>query len=162
MSDWIKDLGEQNTMLVHTVEDLEQAACSRVKLLEEKLKQSSQMVADNLTRSNHSEEVRGCGSFFFYYFEMIFATRFKQTISSHSFVCTSICLILCMLQTLNTLSNRVSQLQKDEEYLHQKIEYLQSDIRGLLELIRRARWQNTWSLEGITFFEIQPDDIPIE
>lgn len=58
MSDWIKDLGEQNTMLVHTVEDLEQTACSRVKMLEEKLKQSSQIVVDNLTRSNHSEKVK--------------------------------------------------------------------------------------------------------
>lgn len=58
MSDWIKDLGEQNAMLVHTVEDLEQAACSRVKLLEGKLKQSSQMVVDNLTRSDHSEKAR--------------------------------------------------------------------------------------------------------
>ncbi|XP_011872886.1 PREDICTED: protein NETWORKED 1D-like isoform X2 [Vollenhovia emeryi] len=119
MSDWIKDLGEQNAMLVHTVEDLEQAACSRVKLLEEKLKQSSQMVVDNFTRSDHSEK------------------------------------------TLSTLSSRVSQLEKDEEYLHQKIEYLQSDIRGLLEVIRRARRQNVWSLDGIKFFEIQPDDIPV-
>lgn len=64
-------------------------------------------------------------------------------------------------QALNTLSNRVSQLEKDGEYLQQKIEYLQSDIRGLLEVIRRARRQNVWSLEGITFFEIQPEDIPI-
>lgn len=119
MSDWIKDLGEQNTMLVHTVEDLEQAACNRVKLLEEKLKQSSQIVVDNLTRSSHSEKA------------------------------------------LNTLSNRVSQLEKDEEYLQQKIEYLQSDIRGLLEVIRRARQQNIWNLDGITFFEIQPEDIPV-
>ncbi|XP_029668885.1 GRIP and coiled-coil domain-containing protein 2-like isoform X1 [Formica exsecta] len=119
MSDWIKDLGEQNTMLVHTVEDLEQATCNRVKLLEEKLKQSSQLVVDNLTRSSHSEKA------------------------------------------LNTLSNRVSQLEKDEEYLQQKIEYLQSDIRGLLEVIRRARQQNIWNLDGITFFEIQPEDIPV-
>ncbi|XP_011066549.1 PREDICTED: uncharacterized protein PFB0765w-like [Acromyrmex echinatior] len=119
MSDWIKDLGEQNAMLVHAVEDLEQAACSRVKLLEEKLKQSSQIVMDNLTRSDHSEKA------------------------------------------LNTLSNRVSQLEKDEEYLQQKIENLQSDIRGLLEVIRRARQQNIWSLDGIKFFEIQPEDIPV-
>ncbi|XP_032683902.1 reticulocyte-binding protein 2-like isoform X2 [Odontomachus brunneus] len=119
MSDWIKDLGDQNTMLVQTVQDLEQAACSRVKLLEEKLKQSSQIVEDNLTRSNCSEEA------------------------------------------LNILSNRVNQLQKDEKFLVKKIEYLQSDIRGLLELIRRACCQNVWSLEGITFFEIQPKDIPL-
>jgi len=52
-------------------------------------------------------------------------------------------------------------LEKDEEYLQQKIAYLQSDIRGLLEVIRRARRQNIWSLEGITFFEIQPEDIPL-
>lgn len=58
MTDWIKDLGDQNTMLVQTVQDLEEAACSRVKLLEEKLKQSSQIVEDNLTRPNNSEEVR--------------------------------------------------------------------------------------------------------
>lgn len=58
MSDWIKDLGEQNAMLVYTVEDLEQAACSRVKLLEEKLRQSSQIVVDNLTRSDPSEKAR--------------------------------------------------------------------------------------------------------
>ncbi|XP_014479205.1 PREDICTED: centromere-associated protein E-like isoform X2 [Dinoponera quadriceps] len=119
MNDWIKDLGDQNAMLVQTVQDLEQAACSRVKLLEEKLKQSSQIVQDNLSRSNHSEE------------------------------------------TLNILSNRVSQLQKDEQFLVKKIEYLQSDIRGLLELIRRAHCQNVWSFEGIKFFEIQRKDIPL-
>ncbi|KAL0121083.1 hypothetical protein PUN28_008659 [Cardiocondyla obscurior] len=119
MSDWIKDLGEQNAMLVHTVEDLEQAACSRVKLLEEKLNQSSQMVMDNLTRPDHSEK------------------------------------------TLNTLSNRVNQLEKDEEYLKQKIENLQSDIKSLLKVINRAYRQKVWSLEGITFFEIVPEDIPV-
>ncbi|XP_025157835.1 centromere protein F isoform X2 [Harpegnathos saltator] len=120
MSDWIKDLGDQNTMLVQTVQDLEQAACSRVKLLEEKLKKSSQIVEDNLIGSNHSEEA------------------------------------------LNILSNRVDKLQKDEKFLVRKIECLQSDIRGLLELIRRACCQNIWSLEGITFFEIQPKDIPLQ
>lgn len=142
MNDWIKDLGEQNTMLVHTVEDLEQAACSRVKLLEEKLKQSSQMVMDNLTRPDHSEKARGI---IWFCLNLVIKSR------SNVFV----------LQALNTLSNRVSQLEKDEEYLQQKIEHLQSDIRGLLEVIRRARRQNVWSLEGITFFEIQPEDIPV-
>lgn len=142
MNDWIKDLGEQNAMLVHTVEDLEQAACSRVKLLEEKLKQSSQMVMDKLTRSDHSEKAREFISF------------------SFNFMTKSMC-NASILQALNTLSSRVSQLEKDEEYLQQKIEYLQSDIRGLLEVIRRACRQNIWSLEGITFFEIQPQDIPV-
>lgn len=58
------------------------------------------------------------------------------------------------------LANRVSELKKDEEMLQEKIEFLQSDIRGLLELIRRGRRENCWSLDGIKFFEIQPTDIP--
>lgn len=57
MTEWIKDLGEQNTMLVNTVQDLEQTASDRVKILEEKLKHSSKVVSDKILLSNHSEEV---------------------------------------------------------------------------------------------------------
>lgn len=66
-----------------------------------------------------------------------------------------------LFQTINTLSSRVSDLEKGEEYMRQKIEFLQSDIRGLLELIRRAVQEKHWSLEDIKFFEIQPSDIPV-
>ncbi|XP_012287974.1 protein MLP1 isoform X2 [Orussus abietinus] len=118
MTEWIKDLGEQNLMLVRTVEDLEETACQRVKMLEEKLLQTAGIVGQNIVCSNHSVE------------------------------------------TLNSLNDRINQLEKDEVNLHRKIEYLQSDIRGLLELIRRGRQENCWSLDGITFFEIRPDDIP--
>lgn len=57
MTEWIKDLGEQNIMLVNTVQDLEQTASDRVKILEEKLKHSSKVVSDKILLSNHSEEV---------------------------------------------------------------------------------------------------------
>ncbi|KAG7209027.1 hypothetical protein KM043_015192 [Ampulex compressa] len=119
MTKWVKDLEEQNVMLVQTVEDMEQAACSSVRLLEEKLMQSSKMMTENLSRSSEAEE------------------------------------------TLNFLSGRISILEKDEECLQQKVEFLQSDIRSLLELIRRARQENCWNIKGITFFEIQPQDIPV-
>lgn len=69
-------------------------------------------------------------------------------------------ILSCVIQSIAMLESRVLQLQRDEETLQQKIEFLQSDIRGLLELIRRARRENCWSLDGITFFEIQPSDIP--
>lgn len=59
------------------------------------------------------------------------------------------------------LSSRVNDLEKDEKYMRQRIKFLESDIRGLLELIRRAAQENRWNLDGIKFFEIPPDDIPI-
>nr|XP_012138997.1 PREDICTED: putative leucine-rich repeat-containing protein DDB_G0290503 isoform X2 [Megachile rotundata] len=116
--EWIRNLREENIMLVQVVEDLEQIACSKVKLLEQKLRQSSIIVSDNMSKSNRTKE------------------------------------------KINTLSNRISDLEKDEEYMRQKIEFLQSDIRGLLELIRRAVQENKWNLDGIKFLEIQPSDIP--
>ncbi|KAK9297295.1 hypothetical protein QLX08_009008 [Tetragonisca angustula] len=117
--EWIKNLKEQNVMLVQVVEDLEQAACNRVKLLEERLKHSSVLVSGNVSKSMNTEK------------------------------------------TIHTLSNRVSDLEKDEKCMQQKIEFLQSDIRGLLELIRRAVEENHWNLDDIKFFEIQPSDIPV-
>ncbi|XP_026674079.1 putative leucine-rich repeat-containing protein DDB_G0290503 [Ceratina calcarata] len=117
--EWIKNLKEQNVMLVQVVEDLEHAACNRVKLLEQKLKNSSALVSGNVTKSLNTEK------------------------------------------TINTLSSRVSDLEKDEECMRQRIEYLQSDIRGLLELIRRAVQENHWTLDDIKFFEIEHRDIPV-
>ncbi|XP_015185584.1 PREDICTED: kinectin-like [Polistes dominula] len=118
MTEWIKDLGEQNIMLVNTVQDLEQTASDRVKILEEKLKQSSKVVSDKILLSNQSEE------------------------------------------RLNVLSNRIRELEDDEKYLHQKIDFLWIDIKGLLELLKRAQQNNCWSLDGIKFYFINPNDIP--
>lgn len=116
--EWIRNLREENIMLVQVVEDLEQIACSKVKLLEQKLMQSSIIVSDNMSKSHRTKE------------------------------------------KIHSLSSRISDLEKDEEYMRQKIEFLQSDIRGLLELIRRAVEENKWNLDGIKFLEIQPSDIP--
>lgn len=117
MVEWIKDLGEQNVMLVNTVKDLEQTASEKVKLLEDKLKQSSHIVSDKIVQSSQSEKA------------------------------------LC------ALSQRISELQTSEECFSQRIEFLQDDIKGLLELIKRAQG-NHWSLEGIQFHYISPRDIP--
>ncbi|XP_057325034.1 interaptin-like isoform X2 [Microplitis mediator] len=64
-------------------------------------------------------------------------------------------------QSLDELSDRISHLERDEKILQQRIQYLQSDIRGLLELIRRAQVEHCWRLDGINFFEIRPSDIPL-
>ena len=57
MEDWVKDLGEQNVMLVQSVHNLEQAAAGRVKLLENKLQETSNLMSYNMSHSNKSEDV---------------------------------------------------------------------------------------------------------
>jgi hypothetical protein len=56
MTDWVEDLGEQNKMLVKTVHELEQAAIYRVKLLENKLQETSTLISHNMSQSDKSEE----------------------------------------------------------------------------------------------------------
>ncbi|CAD6216459.1 GSCOCG00004621001-RA-CDS [Cotesia congregata] len=118
MTEWITDLDAQNTMLVRTIEELEEAACCRVKMLEEKLKHTSFVLSENM--SGYSKPSQ---------------------------------------QNLNELTDRINQLERDEKILQQRIQYLQSDIRGLLELIRRAQVENCWRLDGINFFEIRPKEL---
>ena len=57
MTEWVKDLRDQNVILARTVEDLELAAVSRVKLLEEKLHLSSNIVSENIIQCTNSGEV---------------------------------------------------------------------------------------------------------
>ena len=52
------------------------------------------------------------------------------------------------------------KLVSDKQATEDTIEYLKSDLGNLLELIKRGRTENNWSLDGITFYEIQPSDIP--
>ncbi|KAL7294272.1 hypothetical protein TKK_0012288 [Trichogramma kaykai] len=56
MNDWVKDLGEQNAMLVQTVHELEQAAICRVKSLEDQLQSTTSLISNNITNSSKSEK----------------------------------------------------------------------------------------------------------
>lgn len=58
MTEWIRDLDEQNTMLVKTVKELEDAACSRVKVLEHKLQETSGILSSSMSQiGKPSQEV---------------------------------------------------------------------------------------------------------
>ncbi|XP_031778985.1 ELKS/Rab6-interacting/CAST family member 1 isoform X2 [Nasonia vitripennis] len=118
MMDWIKDLREQNTLLIHTVNDLEQAAVHRVKLLEDKLHETSHLMTQNMSLPHKSEE------------------------------------------DLNEMAKRIQQLESEQSCLQKNVESFQNDIDSLLELIKRGRMENNWNLEGLTFHQIQPSDIP--
>lgn len=41
----------------------------------------------------------------------------------------------------------------------QQVAYLQSDVKNLLELIRRVREENSWNVEGLKFHQITSADI---
>uniref|UniRef100_A0A1Y1MZS5 Uncharacterized protein n=1 Tax=Photinus pyralis TaxID=7054 RepID=A0A1Y1MZS5_PHOPY len=82
--DWIRDLTQQNEMLVKIVESLEKEAADKVALLAKKLETS--------------------------------------TLSSEK-----------------------------------RIRLLESDVRSLVEVIKRARDENRWSANGLKFFTVNPD-----
>lgn len=70
-------------------------------------------------------------------------------------------LIYLFQQTLNNLAQRIDYLEKEEQSLKNNIEYLNSDIRGLIQLLDRISTKKHWNLEGIDFFSIDKSDIPI-
>ena len=54
---------------------------------------------------------------------------------------------------------QIPTVVENEEFLHTKIRNLQSDITNLLELIRRAREENSWDVTGLVFTELTFDDV---
>ncbi|XP_057652834.1 uncharacterized protein LOC130891824 isoform X5 [Diorhabda carinulata] len=99
--DWIGDLTEQNEMLVRAVEELEQEATERVKMLEEKLQKSAQCICEVMKKYREHDITED---------------------------------IL--------------------EEPRKRIFNLESDVRNLLELIRRVRDEDDFSLGGLTFYEV--------
>lgn len=63
-------------------------------------------------------------------------------------------------QDLNEMSERIQQLESEQNCMQKNVESFQSDIDSLLELIKRGRIENDWNLDGLTFHRIQPSDIP--
>lgn len=90
-NDWIRDILEQNVMLVRAVEELEVEAAERVTMLEEKLKNTS----------------------------------------------------MCACEVMNSYKNLSFDLIGDL----QKIEKFRSDVKNLVELVRRARKDGVWNRE---------------
>ncbi|KAK7865164.1 hypothetical protein R5R35_002222 [Gryllus longicercus] len=131
LASWINDLGEQNLMLVETVEQLEQEAADRVMLLEERLKKSSHIALEYLSRLEE-------------YDNQFLNQAFEKDQPT-----------MLPIKT----SNRLMQAQQTEEILKTRISNLQNDISGLLELIRRARYEGSWDTNGLSFLEVTYEDI---
>lgn len=104
--DWIGDLTEQNEMLVRAVEELEQEATDRVKMLEEKLQRSAQCICEVMKKYREHD---------------------------------------------------ISEDILEEP--RKRIFNLESDMKNLLELMRRVREDNEFSLGGLTFYEVTQKEL---
>ncbi|KAF2903682.1 hypothetical protein ILUMI_02477 [Ignelater luminosus] len=103
--EWIRDLTEQNEMLVKTVEELESEATERVLMLEEKLRNSAK---------------NGC-------------------------------------EVMQKYRDFSLSINLDETF--QKLVYLQSDLRNILEFIRRVREEDNWNTDGLEFYNVKCEDL---
>lgn len=81
MESWISDLGDQNYILVSTVEELEKEANTRVTLLQERLDKMASVTKDSsLAIKDRQEEVSRHQHNFIYCF-LIFRTKFFLNIN---------------------------------------------------------------------------------
>nr|CAD7576402.1 unnamed protein product [Timema californicum] len=55
--------------------------------------------------------------------------------------------------------NQLILAAENEDALKSRVVRLETDIGSLLELIRRVREDNTWSIEGLHFYEVSYEDI---
>nr|CAD7198811.1 unnamed protein product [Timema douglasi] len=62
-------------------------------------------------------------------------------------------------QVKKSTRNQLILAAENEDALKSRIVRLETDIGSLLELIRRVREDNTWSIEGLHFYEVSYEDI---
>ncbi|CAG2055202.1 unnamed protein product [Timema podura] len=65
----------------------------------------------------------------------------------------------CVPLIAQSTRNQLILAAENEDALKSRIVRLEKDIGSLLELIRRVREDNTWSVEGLHFYEVSYEDI---
>ncbi|CAL4067630.1 unnamed protein product, partial [Meganyctiphanes norvegica] len=131
LESWIRDLGEQNAVLVATVEELEKEAQDRVVLLEERLAKMAQATRDScLSLRDHHSQVSSLVSE-------------KDSLVSEA----------------ENLSVEVNSLQKTNINLKEENNNLHSDLNSLIQLISRARVSGQWEVDDLTFSCVSPEQV---
>nr|CAD7606674.1 unnamed protein product [Timema genevievae] len=140
LESWVQDLTMQNAMLVHTVELLEHEASERVLLLQKRLQESSKSALEYMTKVQDYDS------------QMQEATGEKIRSQSQQ-------IGNCVPLIAQSTRNQLILAAENEDALKSRIVRLEKDIGSLLELIRRVREDNTWSVEGLHFYEVSYEDI---
>ncbi|KAK3873373.1 hypothetical protein Pcinc_021607 [Petrolisthes cinctipes] len=128
---WVRDLGEQNAVLVVTVEELEREAARRVALLEDRLTKMAVTTRQScLSLRDHQLQVSSLVH------DKIDLEKEAQGLR----------------EKLLSVERRNTSLMEDNANLH-------SDLSNLLQVISRARQTGQWEVDDLTFSCVTPEQV---
>ncbi|XP_047497519.1 adventurous-gliding motility protein Z-like isoform X7 [Penaeus chinensis] len=128
---WVRDLGEQNAVLVATVEELEREAGERVALLEDRLTKMATTTRDScLSLRDHQIQVSS-----------LVADKMGLEKEAHE------------------LGEKVVGLERKTLGLKEENNNLQNDLNNLVQVITRARLTGQWEADNLTFSCVTPEQV---
>ncbi|XP_037778344.1 adventurous-gliding motility protein Z-like isoform X7 [Penaeus monodon] len=128
---WVRDLGEQNAVLVATVEELEREAGERVALLEDRLTKMATTTRDScLSLRDHQIQVSS-----------LVADKMGLEKEAHE------------------LGEKVVGLERKTLSLKEENNNLQNDLNNLVQVITRARLTGQWEADNLTFSCVTPEQV---
>ncbi|XP_071539635.1 uncharacterized protein [Panulirus ornatus] len=131
LESWVRDLGEQNAVLVTTVEELEREAAERVSLLEDRL-------AKMATTTRES-----CVSLRDHQIQMSSLVTDKIGLENEA----------------KGLSEKMLTIERKNICLKEENSNLQSDLNNLVQVITRARQTGQWETDDLTFSCVTPEQV---
>ncbi|XP_071448059.1 early endosome antigen 1-like [Hetaerina americana] len=131
LEEWVKDLTEQNAVLIDVASELERESHKRVALLESRLKCSARATRESMLRIQDFEAKTWEAS----------AERVKaQT---------------CSLKTKSDLL----LLEQEQIKLKEEVAGLRCDISTLLQFIRRGRKTDNWNFSDLALNEVSQEEL---
>lgn len=131
LESWVRDLGEQNAVLVATVEELEREAAERVALLEDRLTKMAATTRQScVSLRDHQIQV---------------SSLVSDKIS--------------LEKETKELDDKINALQRKNSRLMEENSGLHSDINSLIQVINRARGTGQWETDDLTFSFITPEQL---
>ncbi|XP_066977629.1 uncharacterized protein [Macrobrachium rosenbergii] len=131
LESWVRDLGEQNAVLVATVEELEKEAADRVALLEDRL-------AKMATTTRES-----CVSLRDHQLQVSSLVAGKMGLEKEAL----------------SLGEKLVNLERSNMRLKEDNNNLQGDLTNLVQLITRARLTGQWEADDLTFTCVTPEQV---
>ncbi|XP_064112124.1 trichohyalin-like isoform X4 [Macrobrachium nipponense] len=131
LESWVRDLGEQNAVLVATVEELEKEAADRVALLEDRLAKMATTTREScVSLRDHQLQVSS-----------LVAGKMGLEKEAHS------------------LGEKLVNLERSNMRLKEDNNNLQGDLTNLVQLITRARLTGQWEADDLTFTCVTPEQV---
>ncbi|XP_068217019.1 putative leucine-rich repeat-containing protein DDB_G0290503 isoform X3 [Palaemon carinicauda] len=131
LESWVRDLGEQNAILVATVEELEKEAADRVTLLEDRLAKMAATTREScVSLRDHQLQVSS-----------LVAGKMELEKEAHG------------------LGEKLVSFERSNMRLKEENNNLQGDLNNLVQLITRARVTGQWEADDLTFTCVTPEQV---